>query len=137
MKVRTFELAEKHRADLEELLYQLSGKKRHLHLARYSNVHCIGAFDDERLVGFAQLFLLPKPTFTIAHLEDVIVHTQYREQGLGAALMEEVLSTAEREGASVVQLTTRDERDVAQKLFARFGFTRPNNFILRRTIAQK
>ncbi len=131
MDIRVFDLAEAYRTALEELLFQLSGKKRTIRLENHPNTYNIGAFDEEQLVGFAQLFILPKTTFTMGHLEDVIVHEAYRSQGIGRKLMEEVLVAAKREGCSVLSLTTRTERTEAQALFESFGFKDPGNMVLR------
>ncbi|MDB5225281.1 MAG: GCN5-related N-acetyltransferase [Candidatus Adlerbacteria bacterium] len=102
-----------------------------MNLDAHPNVHCVGAFDGEKLVGFAQLFVLPKTTFTMSHLEDVIVHPEYRNQGIGKRLVEEAISLAKQKGVSVVNLTTREERKDAVALFEYFGFARPGNMTLR------
>jgi diamine N-acetyltransferase len=131
MEVHPFILEESHRGNLEELLLQLSKKKRNINLTVYPNVHCVGAFDNEKLVGFAQLFILPKTTFKIGQLEDVIVHTGCRGQGIGTKILNEVISIAKREGCAVINLTTRPERKEAWTLFESSGFIAPGNQALR------
>lgn len=131
MEIRLFTLDESHRDDLEHLLFELSGKKRTLNLATHQNVYCIGAFDQNRLVGFAQLFLMPKTAFTMSYLEDVIVHSEYRNQGIGTKMLKGVISLAKQKGAKVINLTTRIEREAAVNLFKSSGFISPGNTVLR------
>lgn len=135
MDIRPFSLDESHRSDLEYLLFELSGEKRVLNLDTHHNVYCVGAFDGERLVGFAQLFLLPKTTFIMGYLEDVIVHSEYRNQGIGTKILTEVISLATQKGAKVINLTTRVEREAAVNLFHSLGFTSPGNIVLRLPLA--
>jgi ribosomal protein S18 acetylase RimI-like enzyme len=131
MKIEFFTLSEAHRKDLEFLLHELSGKQRTISLEAHPNVYCVGAFDTDRLVGFAQLFIMPKTTFVMGHLEDVVVHPKYRKQGIGKKLLEEVIALAKEKGASVLNLTTREERKDATELFYSLGFTSPGNLTLR------
>lgn len=134
MEVRTFDLSEQYREELEVLLYQLSGKKRELDLAKYPNVRCVGAFDKERLIGFVQLFILPKTTFVMGYLEDVIVLEEYRGQGIGRKILERVIEVAKEEHCANITLTTRPERIEAKRLFEAMGFMEPGNRTLRLTL---
>ena len=120
--VKPFNLTEKYRADLEELLFQLSGKERTLSLTNYPNTFAVGAFDAGRLIGFAQLFILHKTTFIFAHLEDVIVHSDYRRQGIAKRIMEEIVSLAKSKNADRINLTVRKEREAAISLYEELGF---------------
>lgn len=131
MEVRVFSLREENRSDLEELLFQLSGKIRIAKIVRYQNVYNIGAFDAEKLVGFAQLFVLPKTTFTMGHLEDVVVSTEYQGKGLGRRIVSSAIELAKEKDCSVVNLTTRPEREDAVKLYTSLGFTNPGNNVYR------
>lgn len=131
MEVKLFTLDEAHRDDLGFLLAELSGKSRHLSLGSHSNVFCVGAFDGVRLIGFVQLFILPKTTFTTSHIEDLVVHPDYRRQGIGKRLLEGVILVAKENKADVISLTTRPERGGAVKLFEAVGFASPDNMTLR------
>jgi phosphinothricin acetyltransferase len=134
MEVRSFDLGEAHRGDLEKLLFQLSGKKRELNLTKYSDVRCVGAFDEDRLIGFAQLFVLPKTTFVMGYLEDVIVLEEYRGQGLGRKILDKVIEVAKEQNCESITLTTRPERIAAKSLFESMGFAEPGNQTLRLTL---
>lgn len=136
MDIRTFDLSETHREDLEALLFQLSGKERILSLTKHPNVWCVGAFDGEHLVGFAQLFVLPKTTFLMGYLEDVIVLEEYRGQGLGRKILDHVIKVAEEERCANITLTTRTERIAARSLFESVGFIEPGNHTLRLTFEE-
>lgn len=127
-------LEESHREDLEELLFQLSEKKRIIDLTNQSNARYVGVFDGSKLVGFALLFILPKPTFRIAYLEDVVVHNGYRGRGLGKELMIEVIALAKGERAQVINLTSRSERIDAIALYESLGFVNPGNNVFRLTL---
>lgn len=134
MEVRTFDLAETHRENLGALLSQLSGKTRELNLTKHPNVRCVGVFDQDRLVGFAQLFILRKTTFTMGYLEDVIVLEEYRGQGLGRKILNRVIQVAKEEDCASITLTTRPERVEAMRLFETMGFVEPGNQTLRLTL---
>lgn len=131
VEIKTFTLAEAHRKDMEILLEQLSGKQRRIDIHNPPNCFYIGAFEESRLVGFVQFFILEKTTFTIAHVEDLIVHSQYRGAGLGQGLMETAIAKAREEKAEVINLTTRKERESAWKLFEKLGFRKEDNHVLR------
>ena len=131
MEVKVFNLHEGHRNDFEELLSQLSGKKRAVSMAKNQGVHNVGAFDGNKLVGFAQIFILPKTTSTLAHLEDVVVHRDYRSHGLGRKLVAEAVAVAKRSGAESLSLTSRPERVAARELYQSMGFVRPETTVFR------
>lgn len=134
MEVRPFELTEALREDLEVLLFQLSGKRRELNLTKHPNVRCIGAFDQDHLVGFAQLFILRKTTFSMGYLEDLVVLEEYRGQELGRKILDMVIDVAREEGCASITLTTRPERIEAKGLFEAMGFVEPGNQTLRLTL---
>lgn len=134
MEVHTFDISEKHRENLEALLFQLSGRRRELNLTTQPNVRCVGAFDQDHLVGFAQLFILCKTTFSMGYLEDLVVLEEYRGQGLGRKILGMVIDVAKEEGCTSITLTTRPERVEARGLFEAMGFVEPGNQTLRLTL---
>jgi ribosomal protein S18 acetylase RimI-like enzyme len=131
VEVRIFSLEAQYKHELEVLLCQLADESRSVHLDNYEYVCNVGAFDGDRLIGFAQLFILPKTTFIIGHIEDVIVHKDYRGQGVGNKMLELIIATARSQGCKVINLTTRKERVVATALFESKGFVHPGNQIYR------
>ena len=131
IQIKPFQLEEIHRADVEELLFQLSGKERRVSLENHPGAYNIGAFDGNKLVGFAQIFILPKTTFTFGLLEDVVVDEKYRGRGIGERIILEAISLAKSKSADRINLTSRQERTEARKLFESLGFTQQETDVFR------
>lgn len=90
------------------------------------------ARDQERgIVGTLTLVLFRIPTGVRAWIEDVVVDEAVRGQGVGAALTEEALRLANTEGARTVDLTSRPEREAANRLYERLGFKRRGTSVFR------
>jgi N-acetylglutamate synthase-like GNAT family acetyltransferase len=79
-----------------------------------------GLFDRERQIGFARMVT---DRATYAYLCDVYVLEEYRGQGLGKWLMDEVMAHSDTQGLRRIMLVTRD----AHGLYERHGFTPPHN----------
>ena len=62
------------------------------------------------------------PTGVRAWIHDVVVDEAARGRGVGEALAREALRLAEGAGAVSVELTTRQEREAANRLYRRLGF---------------
>jgi ribosomal protein S18 acetylase RimI-like enzyme len=74
------------------------------------------------------------PTAVRAWIEDVVVDETARGQGVAAALVQAALEGAEAVGARTVDLTSRPDREAANRLYLRMGFeTRATN-VYRRTL---
>ena len=58
-----------------------------------------------------------------ALLEDLVVHDDYRRQGIGAKLLEYVIGQARAEGVLRITLLTDMQNERAQVLYRRLGFT--------------
>ena len=74
------------------------------------------------IVGSLTLVLFRAPTGPRAWIEDVVVDTSIRGQGIGAALVHEALDRAGAAGALTVDLTSRPSREAANRLYVRLGF---------------
>ena len=72
--------------------------------------------------GIADAGLFRAPTGPRAWIEDVVVDTSTRGQGIGAALVREALDRATGAGARTVDLTSRPSREAANRLYVRLGF---------------
>ena len=79
-----------------------------------------GLFDDKKQIGFARM-VTDRATF--AYLCDVYVLEEYRGQGLGKWLMDEVMAHPDLQGLRRIMLVTRD----AHGLYERHGFTPPHH----------
>ena len=62
------------------------------------------------------------PTGVGAWIEDVVVDEQARRQGVGEALMTAAIQLAEQSGARHLNLTSRPDREAANRLYRRLGF---------------
>ena len=81
------------------------------------------ARDEARdIVGMLTLALFPIPTGVRAWIEDVVVDERARGRGIAAALTREALALAARDGARTVELTSRPDREAANRLYAKLGF---------------
>ena len=79
--------------------------------------------DDDHIAGCATLCVYDSPTGQKASLEDVVVSSKYRGQGLGELLVQHVISFARRELENVdIHLTSRPHRVAANKLYQNLGF---------------
>jgi ribosomal protein S18 acetylase RimI-like enzyme len=75
------------------------------------------------IAGTLTLAMFPAPTGVRAWIEDVVVDTSARGQGVGEALTTTALRHARAAGARTVDLTSRPSREAAGRLYERIGFT--------------
>jgi ribosomal protein S18 acetylase RimI-like enzyme len=85
----------------------------------------------EKIVGTLTLVLLPLPSGLRARIEDVVVDSDARGQGVAALLSREALHIAQRAGARTVDLTSRPERTTANRLYERLGFQTRQSVVYR------
>ena len=79
--------------------------------------------DNDHIVGCATLCVFDSPTGKKASVEDVVVSSQCRGQGLGRLLMQHVIEFAKTELRNVdIHLTSSPHRVAANKLYQRLGF---------------
>jgi ribosomal protein S18 acetylase RimI-like enzyme len=84
-------------------------------IARYPN-----AFD--RIVGSGTLAVFPVPTGLRGHIEDVVVDQTVRGNGIGEAIVTELLVKARELGIASVSLTCNPSREAANKMYQKMGF---------------
>ncbi len=79
---------------------------------------------DERgeIVGALTLSVYRVPTGIRSVIEDVIVDSSARGQGVGEALMKFAIDLAREEGAAHISLTSNGQREAANRLYVRVGF---------------
>lgn len=77
---------------------------------------------DGKIMGTLTLVTFPIPTGLRAWIEDVVVDSTARGQGVGAALTQEAVRLASADGARTVDLTSRPSRVSANRLYERLGF---------------
>lgn len=74
------------------------------------------------VVGTLSLVLFRIPTGIRAWIEDVVVDEGARRQGIGEALVNRAVELATAAGARTVDLTSRPDREAANRLYSRLGF---------------
>jgi ribosomal protein S18 acetylase RimI-like enzyme len=97
------------------------------------NIVMVTVNDGEKIIGTATLYLMPKIGKLVSHLEDVVVSSVYRGQGLGEKLVQKTIDIAKELGVVSIALTSRPERVAANKLYQKLGFIRKetNPYTLR------
>jgi ribosomal protein S18 acetylase RimI-like enzyme len=93
------------------------------------------ARDDEgAIVGTLTLVTFRIPTGVGAWIEDVVVDERARRRGVGEALMAAAIRLADESGARHVNLTSRPEREAANRLYRRLGFEERETNVYRFTL---
>jgi ribosomal protein S18 acetylase RimI-like enzyme len=75
-----------------------------------------------QIVGALTLTVYRVPTGIRSIIEDVIVDTTARGQGIGDALMKYAINLAREKGAQNISLTSNPMREAANRLYLRVGF---------------
>jgi ribosomal protein S18 acetylase RimI-like enzyme len=110
------------------LVPQLSPTRRPASLAELVELvsapgtRLIVARDGETVLGMLTLIVYRVPTGIRGWIHDVVVDESARGRGVGEALAREALREAEEAGAISVELTTREARVAANRLYRRLGF---------------
>jgi ribosomal protein S18 acetylase RimI-like enzyme len=104
-------------------------------LAAHPAVTVLMARLDGHIVGTLTLIVFPQLTGVRAWVEDVVVDETARGGGVGAALTREAIRLAEAAGARTVDLTSRPEREAANRLYQNLGFEVRNSRVFRFTPA--
>ena len=86
---------------------------------------------DGRIVGSLTLAFYRIPTGLKAWIEDVVVDEKARGHGVGEALNLAALDEARRCGVKAVSLSSRPERDAANRLYKRMGFSERTTNVYR------
>jgi len=75
-----------------------------------------------RIVGTLTLVMFRIPTALRAWIEDVVVDTEARGRGIGEALTLAAVRLAQERGAKTIDLTSRQSRQAAHRLYEKVGF---------------
>jgi ribosomal protein S18 acetylase RimI-like enzyme len=87
--------------------------------------------DDGRIVGTLTLVTFRIPTGVRAFIEDVVVDEAARGHGAASALTRAALDKAGAVGARTVDLTSRPDREAANRLYQHLGFERRETNVYR------
>ncbi|NKS25490.1 GNAT family N-acetyltransferase [Rhodococcus hoagii] len=86
---------------------------------------------DGCIVGTLTLVVFPIPTGNRAWIEDVVVDAAAQGRRVGAALTRAALARADELGARTVDLTSRDSRVAANRIYLKLGFVPRESNLLR------
>lgn len=89
----------------------------HNDLAHYQ-VLTVGAYNHTPIVGYIGYWLV----LDEAHISTVVIHPEWRGQGLGELLLLSALYAAIAQGAATATLEVRRSNLVAQLLYQKYGF---------------
>jgi ribosomal protein S18 acetylase RimI-like enzyme len=79
------------------------------------------------IIGMATLIHTPQlQGFSRTTIEDVVVDSHYRQQGIGKALIKAAILQAKKLNAKTIKLTSRPSRVSANTLYKKLGFTLVN-----------
>jgi ribosomal protein S18 acetylase RimI-like enzyme len=92
------------------------------------------AEEDGRIVGSLTLVAFEILTGRRAWIEDVVTDATMRGRGVGSALVEAAVAHAEALGTRTVDLTSRPEREDANRLYTKLGFEQRTTNVYRRTL---
>jgi ribosomal protein S18 acetylase RimI-like enzyme len=87
--------------------------------------------EEGSIVGTLTLVVFRIPTGVGAWIEDVVVDERARRQGVGEALMTAAIRLAEGSGARHLNLTSRPDREAANRLYRRLGFDQRETNVYR------
>lgn len=89
------------------------------------------------VVGTLTLVVFRTPAGVHAWIEDVVVDEAERGRGIGEALTRRAIELAARRGAGEVNLTSRPEREAANRLYRRLGFQLRQTNLYRLSLRSK
>jgi ribosomal protein S18 acetylase RimI-like enzyme len=89
------------------------------------------AKDGDKIIGMLILVIYRKMAFKISWLEDIVVDEKYRGKGIATKLINYAIENAKAEGVSSVNLTSRPERESANRLYGKLGFEKRNTNVYR------
>jgi ribosomal protein S18 acetylase RimI-like enzyme len=89
-----------------------------------------------QIVGSLTLAVFRTPTGARAWIEDVVVDEALRGRGIAPAMIEVAVEAARRAEARTVDLTSRPERESANRMYQRLGFERRETNVYRLTLSR-
>lgn len=113
-------------SQLSELYKQLNAELTQLDLASalsdYNTTDVAICMDDDILVGIAMMAKYKVVSGHKGMIEDVVVSSKYRGQGIGRKLMEKLLDQAEKSKLDDILLFSGHHRTAAISLYKSLGF---------------
>jgi ribosomal protein S18 acetylase RimI-like enzyme len=125
---------------INKLLKELTGKSHRLkpddlvRIVKQDNLRLVVARDktkdrrqEESIVGMATIHWEMLLTKITAYIDDVVVNSLCRGQGVGERLLKELLHIAKIYRAKCIDLTSKPEREAANALYLKHGFVKLND----------
>ena len=91
----------------------------------------IVAQEGKRIVGVGSLYTILNLGRKRGEVEDVVVDSAYRGQGLGEKIMRALIRSARKQRLVSLHLTSRSARVAANKLYQKLGFVRKETNVYR------
>jgi len=125
-------------AALQRLLPQLTGRSSSLEMDALARVLAqpavtllVATEGGGQIVGAATVVIVETLSGWVARLEDVVVDSAARGQGVGAALTQAAIQHATDAGVEHLDLTSAPHREAANRLYQRLGFQRRTTNVYR------
>lgn len=93
--------------------------------------HVLVAVDEGNIVGTATMAFLHCVTGIRVHIEDVVVDSDHRGKGIAQVLLNEAIQRAKKLQAKTIDLTSRPEREAANRLYTKLGFVKRDTNVYR------
>lgn len=89
--------------------------------------------DDGRVVGMVNLLFTVSTALgaKVAMLDDIVVHPDHRDKGIGSQLIGAAIDLCKSEGCARIHLHTDHDNHGAQRLYERHGFKRSTMLSMR------
>ncbi|KAG0175257.1 hypothetical protein DFQ28_002117 [Apophysomyces sp. BC1034] len=91
----------------------------------------IARTDEGTVVGTATVATIRCLSGRRVHIEDVVVDTAYRNQGIATILLKEAVEQAKQTGARTIDMTSRPDRKAANALYKKLGFVQRDTNVYR------
>ena len=112
--------------------YGVISRARLANVIKSGNTEVWIAEDDGKIIGMGVLVvytLLMKNV--VAFIEEVVVDTNRRGEGVGRAIMEKLIERAKFHKVQHIELTSRPTRVVANKMYQKLGFEQRDTNVYR------
>lgn len=125
--------------DINNLLPQLSKTAKPLSLKLLAEIiasretRLVVAKNKFEIIGMGSLVLTRTPYGLRARIEDVVVDEQYRGKGIGEKISRELIALAKKAKVRRIELSTRQTRVAARKLYEKLGFEKMESDVYRIT----
>jgi ribosomal protein S18 acetylase RimI-like enzyme len=95
--------------------------------------HVLVAIENEKVIGTTTMGSLSCITGIRVHIEDVVTDSDYRGKGIASLLIRDAIDRAKNIQAKSIDLTSRPEREAANRLYKKLGFVQRDTNVYRYT----